>query len=71
VVKGGVLGGSRGMIPMITRSLVGGKGRIVGVRKEDVAIGKPKVGNERLKGGSSERKLPERERTELVSLNKI
>jgi len=54
VVKGGVLGGSRGMIPMITRSLVGGKGRIVGVRKEDVAIGKPKVGNERLKGGSSE-----------------
>ena len=54
MVKGGVLGGSRGMIPMITRSLVRGKGRIVGVRKEDVAFRKPKVGNERLKGGSSE-----------------
>ena len=54
MVKGGVLGSSRGMIPMITRGLVRGQGRIVGVRKEDVAVGKPKVGNERLKGGSRE-----------------
>jgi hypothetical protein len=70
MVKGGVLGGSRSIIPVIAKSLPRGKGRI-GVHKEDVTLGKPKVRYEVLKGGSRKCELPERKRAKLVSLSKI
>ena len=70
MVKGSILGGPGSIIPVIVKSLPGGKGRI-GVHKEDITLGKPKMRYEVLKGGSRKCELPERKRAKLVSLSKI
>ena len=70
MVKGSILGGPGSIIPVIVKSLPGGKGWI-GVHKEDITLGKPKMRYEVLKGASRKRELPERKGAKLVSLGKI